>query len=188
MLVAILATTSVFAQQKQLELSVFSGKTKYHKLDSPYYGEFDKGWGLGFQAKYYLSNRIYWVSDIYFDTDDDTNIKKEGRLLSLYRRNFSFSTGFGADLISLQRFKLYLQAQGGYGAIRGHFSLPSQQPNSMGIERVTLDYNNYLVVGSVGGDFKINNNWSIGAGYRFQYLGDFDATHSLFARVSLILP
>lgn len=185
-LVALVSITAASAQQRQLELSVFSGKTRYQKIDSPYYREFNSGWGVGFQAKYYLTNNVYWTSDLYFDTDDDTHIREEGRFLSLYRREYGLTTGFGADLFKSHNLKLYLQAQGGFGAVEGHYSTYSQLFD--GIERSPLDRKSYLVGGTIGCDYRLSRSWSIGAGYRFHYLGDFDGTHTLFGRISFILP
>ena len=99
------------------------------------------------------------------------------------RKDYSISTGFGFNIISTKQFNYYLQLCGGIGIIEGsyeHFT-----PNN-GTERIDIKHTSYIISPSTGIDFTVANHWKIGAGYSFRYLGDFDGSHSLFARITYV--
>ena len=110
-------------------------------------------------------------------------IPEGNRILSMSRKDYSISTGFGFNVISTKQFNYYLQLCGGIGIIDGsyeHFT-----PNN-GTERIDIKHTSYIISPSTGIDFIVANHWKIGAGYTFRYLGDFDGSHSLFARITYV--
>ena len=181
-------TLPIAAQKKTLELGLYGGLQTYTKIGNPYENSFSSGFGIGFLSKYYISNRLFWTTDLFGATDDGTELKltyiPEGdRILSMSRKDYSISTGFGFNVISTKQFNYYLQLCGGIGIIEGsyeHFT-----PNN-GTERIDIKHTSYIISPSTGIDFKVANHWKIGAGYSFRYLGDFDGSHSLFARITYV--
>ena len=110
-------------------------------------------------------------------------IPEGNRILSMSRKDYSISTGFGFNIISTKQFNYYLQLCGGIGIIDGsyeHFT-----PNN-GTERIDIKHTSYIISPSTGIDFIVANHWKIGAGYTFRYLGDFDGSHALFARITYV--
>ncbi len=136
-------TLPIAAQKKTLELGIYGGLQTYTKIGNPYENSFSSGFGIGFLSKYYISNRLFWTTDLFGATDDGTelkltNIPEGNRILSMSRKDYSISTGFGFNFISTKRFNYYLQLCGGIGIIDGsyeHFT-----PNN-GTERI--DINNF---------------------------------------------
>ena len=179
-------TLPIAAQKKTLELGMYGGLQTYTKIGNPYENSFSSGFGIGFLSKYYISNRLFWTTDLFGATDDGTelkltNIPEGNRILSMSRKDYSISTGFGFNVISTKLFNYYLQLCGGIGIIDGsyeHFT-----PNN-GTERIDIKHTSYIISPSTGIDFIVANHWKIGAGYTFRYLGDFDGSHSLFARIT----
>ena len=187
-LFSLILTLPIAAQKKTLELGLYVGLQTYTKIGNPYENSFSSGFGIGFLSKYYISNRLFWTTDLFGATDDGTELKltyiPEGdRILSMSRKDYSISTGFGFNVISTKQFNYYLQLCGGIGIIEGsyeHFT-----PNN-GTERIDIKHTSYIISPSTGIDFKVANHWKIGAGYTFRYLGDFDGSHSLFARITYV--
>lgn len=187
-LFSLILTLPIAAQKKTLELGLYGGLQTYTKIGNPYENSFSSGFGIGFLSKYYISNRLFWTTDLFGATDDGTELKltyiPEGdRILSMSRKDYSISTGFGFNVISTKQFNYYLQLCGGIGIIEGsyeHFT-----PNN-GTERIDIKHTSYIISPSTGIDFKVANHWKIGAGYTFRYLGDFDGSHSLFARITYV--
>ena len=64
-----------FAQKGQIELSLYGGLLSYSKTENSYYGTFSSGFELGFQSKYFLTNRVFWAVDLFGGTDDGTENK-----------------------------------------------------------------------------------------------------------------
>ena len=54
-----------FAQKGQIELSLYGGLLSYSKTENSYYGTFSSGFELGFQSKYFLTNRVFWAVDLF---------------------------------------------------------------------------------------------------------------------------
>ena len=187
-LFSLILTLPIAAQKKTLELGLYGGLQTYTKIGNPYENSFSSGFGIGFLSKYYISNRLFWTTDLFGATDDGTELKltyiPEGdRILSMSRKDYSISTGFGFNVISTKQFNYYLQLCGGIGIIDGsyeHFT-----PNN-GTERIDIKHTSYIISPSTGIDFIVANHWKIGAGYTFRYLGDFDGSHSLFARITYV--
>ena len=187
-LFSLILTLPITAQKKTLELGLYGGLQTYTKIGNPYENSFSSGFGIGFLSKYYISNRLFWTTDLFGATDDGTelkltNIPEGNRILSMSRKDYSISTGFGFNVISTKQFNYYLQLCGGIGIIEGsyeHFT-----PNN-GTERIDIKHTSYIISPSTGIDFKVANHWKIGAGYTFRYLGDFDGSHSLFARITYV--
>ena len=187
-LFSLILTLPIAAQKKTLELGIYGGLQTYTKIGNPYENSFSSGFGIGFLSKYYISNRLFWTTDLFGATDDGTELKltyiPEGdRILSMSRKDYSISTGFGFNVISTKQFNYYLQLCGGIGIIDGsyeHFT-----PNN-GTERIDIKHTSYIISPSTGIDFIVANHWKIGAGYTFRYLGDFDGSHSLFARITYV--
>ena len=187
-LFSLVLTLPIAAQKKTLELGIYGGLQTYTKIGNPYENSFSSGFGIGFLSKYYISNRLFWTTDLFGATDDGTelkltNIPEGNRILSMSRKDYSISTGFGFNVISTKQFNYYLQLCGGIGIIDGsyeHFT-----PNN-GTERIDIKHTSYIISPSTGIDFIVANHWKIGAGYTFRYLGDFDRSHSLFARITYV--
>ena len=187
-LFSLILTLPIAAQKKTLELGMYGGLQTYTKIGNPYENSFSSGFGIGFLSKYYISNRLFWTTDLFGATDDGTelkltNIPEGNRILSMSRKDYSISTGFGFNVISTKLFNYYLQLCGGIGIIDGsyeHFT-----PNN-GTERIDIKHTSYIISPSTGIDFIVANHWKIGAGYTFRYLGDFDGSHSLFARITYV--
>ena len=187
-LFSLILTLPIAAQKKTLELGIYGGLQTYTKIGNPYENSFSSGFGIGFLSKYYISNRLFWTTDLFGATDDGTelkltNIPEGNRILSMSRKDYSISTGFGFNVISTKQFNYYLQLCGGIGIIDGsyeHFT-----PNN-GTERIDIKHTSYIISPSTGIDFIVANHWKIGAGYTFRYLGDFDGSHSLFARITYV--
>lgn len=187
-LFSLILTLPIAAQKKTLELGMYGGLQTYTKIGNPYENSFSSGFGIGFLSKYYISNRLFWTTDLFGSTDDGTelklmNIPEGNRILSMSRKDYSISTGFGFNVISTKQFNYYLQLCGGIGIIDGsyeHFT-----PNN-GTERIDIKHTSYIISPSTGIDFIVANHWKIGAGYTFRYLGDFDGSHSLFARITYV--
>ena len=187
-LFSLILTLPIAAQKKTLELGLYGGLQTYTKIGNPYENSFSSGFGIGFLSKYYISNRLFWTTDLFGATDDGTelkltNIPEGNRILSMSRKDYSISTGFGFNIISTKLFNYYLQLCGGIGIIDGsyeHFT-----PNN-GTERIDIKHTSYIISPSTGIDFTVANHWKIGAGYSFRYLGDFDGSHSLFARITYV--
>lgn len=188
-LFSLILTLPIAAQKKTLELGMYGGLQTYTKIGNPYENSFSSGFGIGFLSKYYISNRLFWTTDLFGATDDGTelkltNIPEGNRILSMSRKDYSISTGFGFNVISTKLFNYYLQLCGGIGIIDGsyeHFT-----PNN-GTERIDIKHTSYIISPSTGIDFIVANHWKIGAGYTFRYLGDFDGSHSLFALLPMFL-
>lgn len=185
-LLSALLALPVVAQKKSLELGIYGGFQSYTKTGNPYDNSFSSGFGIGFHTKYYLSNQVFWATELFGATDDGTEVRtQEGRILSLHRQDYSFSTGIGFDYLSTDRLKLYLQLNAGIGTIQGYNEYFKSE--ATGIDRVNIHHTAYIIAPTTGIDFYLNKQWKIGAGYTFRYLGDFDASHSIFARISFVL-
>lgn len=189
MLLLIVGTPS-FAQKGQIELSLYGGLLSYHKTENSYYGTFSSGFELGFQSKYFLTNRVFWAVDLFRGTDDGTEnkISTQGgdRILSLSRRDYSVTTGVGVNFVETKRLQAYIQALGGVGRVEGYTS--DYISEKVGFERNDLNRTSYLLSAGIGIDFSILKNWKIGGGYSFRYLGDVDESHAIFARISYVIP
>lgn len=185
MLLLIVGTPS-FAQKGQIELSLYGGLLSYSKTENSYYGTFSSGFELGFQSKYFLTNRVFWAVDLFGGTDDGTENKistRDGdRILSLSRRDYSLTTGVGVNFVATKRLQAYIQALGGVGRVEGYIS------EKVGFERNDLNRTSYLLSAGIGIDLSISKNWKVGGGYSFRYLGDVDGSHAIFARVSYVIP
>lgn len=179
-----------FAQKGQIELSLYGGLLSYHKTENSYYGTFSSGFELGFQSKYFLTNRVFWAVDLFGGTDDGTEnkISTQGgdRILSLSRRDFSVTTGVGVNFVATKRLQAYIQALGGVGRVEGYTS--DYISEKVGFERNDLNRTSYLLSAGIGIDLSISKNWKIGGGYSFRYLGDVDGSHAIFARISYVIP
>ena len=166
-LFSLILTLPIAAQKKTLELGIYGGLQTYTKIGNPYENSFSSGFGIGFLSKYYISNRLFWTTDLFGATDDGTelkltNIPEGNRILSMSRKDYSISTGFGFNVISTKLFNYYLQLCGGIGIIDGsyeHFT-----PNN-GTERIDIKHTSYIISPSTGIDFIVANHWKIGAGY-----------------------
>ena len=166
-LFSLILTLPIAAQKKTLELGLYGGLQTYTKIGNPYENSFSSGFGIGFLSKYYISNRLFWTTDLFGATDDGTelkltNIPEGNRILSMSRKDYSISTGFGFNVISTKQFNYYLQLCGGIGIIDGsyeHFT-----PNN-GTERIDIKHTSYIISPSTGIDFIVANHWKIGAGY-----------------------
>ncbi|WP_281723715.1 outer membrane beta-barrel protein [Hoylesella shahii] len=179
----------LFAQKGQAELAVYGGKLSFTKIDNPYFGSFDSGFGFGFQAKYFLTNRMYWAADLYGGTDDGTTYYEEtaiGRtILSAYRQDYSISTGIGFNFVSLKHFNSYIQGLVGIGTVDGYTS--NYISETVGFKRDALKRTSYLVTAGAGLDFAISKHWKIGGAYTFRYLGSVDGSHAIVAKISYVI-
>jgi len=179
-----------FAQKGQIELSLYGGLLSYSKTENSYYGTFSSGFELGFQSKYFLTNRVFWAVDLFGGTDDGTEnkISTQGgdRILSLSRRDYSVTTGVGVNFVATKRLQAYIQALGGVGRVEGYTS--DYISEKVGFERNDLNRTSYLLSAGIGIDLSISKNWKIGGGYSFRYLGDVDGSHAIFARISYVIP
>lgn len=179
-----------FAQKGQIELSLYGGSLSYHKTENSYYGTFSSGFELGFQSKYFLTNRVFGAVDLFGGTDDGTENKistqNGDRILSLSRCDYSVTTGVGVNFVATKRLQAYIQALGGIGRVEGYTS--DYISEKVGFERNDLNRTSYLLSAGIGIDFSISKNWKIGGGYSFRYLGGVDGSNAIFARISYVIP
>lgn len=188
--ILLIGSLSAYAQERRLELSLYGGTQSYKKINNPYDGSFSSGLGGGFQARYGLSNRTYWVTDLFVGTDDGTEIRREvaprvERLFGLYRRDYVISTGIGVNLIATERFRGYVQLLGGMGTVQGYTSRYLSE--AKGVVREPLRRTSYLIASGVGLNVWLSRHWGIGFGYTLRYLGDVDASQSFALGVSYAL-
>lgn len=179
-----------YAQKRQLELSLYGGSQSYTKLESPYKNGFSSGFGFGFQAKYFVANRVYWVGDLYGATDDGTEYKVSSngvdRLASSDRRDYTLATGFGFNFLSTRSVQSYLQVLAGFGHVEGYTS--DFVSEAEGVKRFDFKKSSYLLSAGVGIDFSLSESWKVGGMYSFRYIGDFDGGHSIAAKISYVIP
>lgn len=180
----------LWAQKGHTELSLYGGTLSYKKIENPYIGTFSSGFGLGFQAKYFLANSLFWVTDLYGGTDDGTentiNTEDGKKILTLYRRDYSIATGVGVNFISMRQVQSYIQVLGGMGKVEGYTSDYISEKD--GVRRFDLNRTSYLLSAGIGIDFSISRKWNIGGGYLFRYLGGVDGSHSVSAKISYLIP
>lgn len=179
-----------YAQKRQLELSLYGGSQSYTKIENPYNHEFSSGFGFGFQAKYFVANKVYWVTDLYGATDDGTEYKVSSngidRLAGSYRRDYTLATGLGFNFVSKRFVQSYLQALAGFGHVDGYTS--DFVSEAEGVKRFDFKKSSYLLSVGVGIDLSLSKNWKIGGMYSFRYIGDFDGGHSIAAKISYVIP
>ena len=78
--------------------------------------------GVGFQAKYYIKDHIFWATDLYGGVNDGTEHTLQVPVkvpLSQYRKDLSLATGVGVNLYKIDRVNGYLQLLGGVGTATG---------------------------------------------------------------------
>ena len=63
-LFSLILTLPIAAQKKTLELGIYGGLQTYTKIGNPYENSFSSGFGIGFLSKYYISNRLFWTTDL----------------------------------------------------------------------------------------------------------------------------
>lgn len=189
------SVASGLAQRGQAELSVYGGTLGFTKLDnSPYFEKFGTGFGFGFQAKYHLTNRFFWMADLFGGTDDGTeitrNIDGANRIINLERRDYSLSTGLGMNLISASALQVYAQAFAGFGKVEGYssyYQLVSKRKGLWEPVELPLNRTSYLVGVGAGVDLRLSRSWKVGASYTYRYIGDVDLSHSLAFKLTYII-
>lgn len=181
---------SSFAQNnngnnRRLELSIYGGTQRYVKTENSYIREFgSKGVGFGMQYKYSLTNYVYWVGNMEGSTDNGNYISiREGVYTSLYRVDYSISNGLGINIYSNNLINIYGQGLLGIGFINATVPKVMEKPDLQHKSKIS-----YHLTASTGLDFKVFNNWKIGAFYSFKYLGLFDANHYYAIRLTYIVP
>ncbi len=177
------------AQKKNLELTAYGGWNTYSKQGSKAYEHSYKGtFGVGFQAKYYIKDHIFWATDLYGGVNDDTEhtLQVPAKvLLSQYRKDFSLATGVGVNLYTTDRINGYLQLQGGVGTATGTWSMYISE--SEGVKTYPLNHTSFIISPAVGIDFKLADHWKLGLGYAYRYLHDLDGNHSLALRATYVI-
>ncbi|WP_449032755.1 hypothetical protein [Porphyromonas sp.] len=191
LLLLCMAILPMSAQKRKLELSIYGGTQSYTKFGNAYKYTFQTGFGFGAQSKYYLSNRVFWATDLYGGTDGGSDLILTGlpgvgfRYIGMQRRDYSITTGVGFNYVSTKLLDCYLQMNLGVGIVDGYYH--DVLPPDYGAVTISLLKPSYMIAPSTGIDFKIADKWKLGLGYTFRYLGDVDGSHSVFARVTYVL-
>ncbi|MDN4753109.1 outer membrane beta-barrel protein [Porphyromonadaceae bacterium W3.11] len=176
----------------KLELSIYGGAKMYQANKKAYEYHFKPGFGLGVEGKYQIYNQVYWVFGLNGGTDDGTSLTDNddqgvSHNISYYRRDYNALTGLGVNLYEAKQFSVYAQAMTGIGFVQGSTGrIVNSKPSNV-IRESILEVN-YLLSAGTGLDYQIGERWKVGAFYNYSYLGDFDGSHMVGAKVSFIIP
>lgn len=176
----------------KLELSIYGGAKMYQANRKAYEYHFKPGFGLGIEGKYQIYNQVYWVFGLNGGTDDGTSLTEKDNQgvshnFSYYRRDYNALSGIGVNLYEAKRFSMYAQAMTGIGFVQGSTGiLRNGNPTKVIVEPfLKVDY---LLSAGTGLDYQVGKRWKVGAFYNYSYLGDFDGSHMVGAKVSFIIP
>lgn len=163
------------------------------KTGNAYDYHFKSGFGMGLQARYYLTNKTFWVLDMYGKTDNGTYIDEKDplnvkRTLVFERKDYLITNGLGYDIFTHQKHTFYLHFTLGLGISNGRKSNFSDLGNNAGYTIKTYDFNRatYAICPTIGYDLLLAKWLKIGINYTGSYLGEWDYSQNLNAKFTFI--
>lgn len=150
-----------------------------------------KGYNLGIEFKHYLNKRFFGVANFHCGKNDGSeyvSYAHDGMNFGFTMGNsctdYMLGLGLGADLLQLNRHKVYLQATAGLGMSESAKDVITGSPHDY-VKTLEEQTNRFAISWSAGYDYRVNRWLAVGVNYTGYQIG-YEYKNAANAKLTLL--
>lgn len=180
-----LISLNTFAQKGKSQIAIFGGYEGFVELHD------NKGFNVGAEYKSYFLDRFYLVANFHAGLNDGSKRAKytNGKndydfVLKNKARDYMVGLGVGADLLQINKHRIYLQGTAGLGIYRqDKDGIHSAAAGNESMDYVKTHFeriSRFGVSASLGYDYLLTDWFAMGVNYTGWYVGyDYRSTYNV---------